>query len=286
MVRRVFGSIVACFLSGGVLACTSSQTSTSITAPASAKCQVQVGSPTTSFTADGGRGTLSIATTRECVWSVSTSANWVSVANAGGQGEASVPYTVAANPVPVSRAADITVSDATLRLNQAAAPCQYTLSPALASIGSSGGNLTTQLTTTSGCQWSATTDATWLRIVSGASGSTSGTIAMSAASNTGAARSAHLMAAGATYTVNQAGAGSPPPPPPPPTQVSGNMSGISNVNKCPDVSFTVSSTVVTTTSATVFVTRACIDLRNGRSVSVTGVPQLDGTLLALTVDEK
>jgi len=203
MRRYVFGSILACALVGGSQGCTSSQTSTAVTSPASVKCQVQVGSPTTEFTSDGGKGTLAIATTRDCTWSVSTSAAWVSVANINGQGEASVPYSVAANTVPVARAAQIAVSDATLQLSQDAAPCRFALSSSSASVGAAGGSVTVQLSALTGCAWHATTDASWLTIASGAGGNTTATIAMSAALNNGAARTAHMIAGGLTLTVTQ-----------------------------------------------------------------------------------
>ncbi len=214
MGRYLFGSVVAFALGGSALGCTSSQTSTATTASASAKCQVQVGSATTTYTADGGKGTLAIATTRDCTWSISTNANWVSVANGGGQGEASVPYTVAVNPVPASRAAEISVSDASLQLNQAGAPCRFTLNPSAGSIGPGGGPLTTQVTVLTGCAWTAATDAPWLS--SSTSGTASGTIVISVAANSGGARSAHMTAGDATFTVTQ-GAGSAPAPTPTPT---------------------------------------------------------------------
>ena len=204
MRRYVFGSILACALFGGTQGCTSSQTSTAVTSPASVKCQVQVGSPTTTdFTSAGGNGTVAIATTRDCTWTVSTSASWVSVANSSGQGEASVPYSVAANPVPMARAAQIAVSDATLQLSQDAAPCRFALSSSSVSVAAAGGPLTVQLSTLAGCAWNATSDASWLTVTSGASGTSTATIGMSAASNTGAARTAHMIAGGLTLTVTQ-----------------------------------------------------------------------------------
>lgn len=203
MRRYVFGSVVAFALGGGTFGCTSSQTSTALTAPAIAKCQVQVGASTTSFTADGGKGTLAVATTRECTWSVNTNASWVSLSDSNGQGDASVPYTVAANPVPASRAAEIAVSDATLQLNQAGAPCRYSLSQSATTIGAAGGRLTVELTTLTGCAWTTATDVAWLTVTSGAGGSASGTIGMSAAANTGAARVGHMQAGGQLYTVSQ-----------------------------------------------------------------------------------
>src|SRR5215467_4801158 len=276
MRRYVYGSIIACSLAGGVFGCTSSQTSTSVTAPISAKCQVQVGSPVTEFTADGGKGTLAIAATRDCSWSVSTSANWVAVANAAGQGDASVPYTVAANPMAVARAAQIAVSDATLQLSQDAAPCRFTLSASSGSVASAGGTLTAQLSTVTGCAWAAKSDAAWLTIPSGASGSATGTITMAAAQNTGAARTAHMTAGGLTFTVTQAAAALPKT-----VQLNGPMTGLSG--KCPTVLFQVTSTTVLTNSATVYSGGTCNSLNNTKQVAVTGTPQADGSALATLI---
>jgi hypothetical protein len=246
------------------------------------KCQVQVGSPTTAFTADGGQGTLAVATTRDCAWSASTTANWVSLANTNGQGGASVPYTVAANTVPASRSAEITVSDATLQLNQAAAPCRFTLSPAIGSIGPAGGTLTTQLATLTGCAWTARTDASWLTLVAGGSGNTSAAITMSAAANNGGARSAHMIAAGLSFTVTQGAAGTGPAPEPTPTvQLSGTLSGLSG--QCPTISFTVNSTSVFAISSTTYSSGKCGDVKNGKSVTVTGAVQVDGRVLATLI---
>jgi Domain of unknown function (DUF5666)/Viral BACON domain len=300
MGRFLLGVVFAA-LTAGALACTSSQTSTALTAPTSAKCQVQLASTATSFTADGGAGTLAVTTTRDCAWSVSTSVNWVAIANTSGQGEASIPYTVAVNPVPVSRAADITVSDATLQVSQAAAPCRYSLSSQGTGVGSSGGTFAVDLTTIGGCTWTAQSDAAWLIVTSGASGSGNGTIRMSVDANSGAARVGHIQAGGQLYTVSQ-GAGPSPapsptpsptptptppppsPPPPSPVQLSGSISGLAG--QCPAVSFTVSSTKVTTNSTTSFVDGKCSDLRNGHSVSVTGLVQTDKSVLATIVDQK
>jgi len=277
MRRYVYGSIIACSLAGGVFGCTSSQTSTSVTAPISAKCQVQVGSPVTEFTSDGGKGTLAIATTRDCSWSVSTSANWVAVANASGQGDASVPYTVAANPMAVARAAQIAVSDATLQLSQDAAPCRFTLSAASGSVASAGGTLTAQLSTVTGCAWTARSDASWLTIPSGASGSATGTITMVAAQNTGAARTAHMTAGGLTFTVTQLAATAPPKT----VQLNGPVTSLSGT--CPTVSFKVGSTSVSTNSSTVYSGGTCNNLSNTKQVAVTGTSQADGSALATLI---
>jgi hypothetical protein len=57
----------------------------------------------------------------------------------------------------------------------------------------------------SGCSWSAATNASWISVVSGASGTGNGTVVYQVQANTtGQARTASLSVAGETLTVNQA----------------------------------------------------------------------------------
>ena len=58
--------------------------------------------------------------------------------------------------------------------------------------------------TSSGCAWSATSNASWLTVVSGASGTGTGVVVFQVAANTtGQARTASLTIGGQTFTVNQ-----------------------------------------------------------------------------------
>jgi hypothetical protein len=188
-----------------------------------------------------------------------------------------------------------------LQLNQAAAPCRYALSQSGTTIGAAGGSVAVQMNATAGCSWTAASDVPWVSVTSGASGSGADTIGITIAANSGIARVGHMQAGGQVYTVSQTAASAPapaptptptpppapapPPTPPPPqtTQLSGTLSGLSG--KCPSISFTVGSKAVTTNAATAFTGNACKDVRNGRSTSVTGTIQLNGTVLAAIVDQ-
>jgi hypothetical protein len=81
---------------------------------------------------------------------------------------------------------------------------QIVLSPATY-ISSSPGTLRNDSTIlpSSGCGWTATSNDSWIRITSGASGSGSGTVNYSVVSNTGTARTGTITVAGRTFTVNQ-----------------------------------------------------------------------------------
>src|SRR6266550_3865028 len=81
--------------------------------------------------------------------------------------------------------------------------CTYSLSPTSNSLGSSGGTGTVGVTTQGGCGWTAVSNAGFITITGGASGSGNGMVSYSVAANTGAARSGTITAAGQTFTVNQ-----------------------------------------------------------------------------------
>jgi hypothetical protein len=57
------------------------------------------------------------------------------------------------------------------------------------------------VTVSASCSWSASSDASWLTITSGASGSGNGTVTYGVTADSGAARSAHLTVQGAGGTV-------------------------------------------------------------------------------------
>jgi outer membrane biosynthesis protein TonB len=197
-----------------VAACSSTQTS--MTAPTADKCQVGASSSPSAFSAAGGQGSLNITTARDCTWSITTEASWVSISGEhGGQGEASVAYTVAPNPAPAARSAMVTIGSQGVPLNQAAAPCVFALSRPGDAIGAAGGRLSVDVATLTGCAWTAVSDAGWLTVTSGQNGAASATVALAAASNAGAARVAHLNVGGQNYTVNQAAAPIAPPAPVP-----------------------------------------------------------------------
>ena len=157
MRSRSFFPILFALVAGPSLpACSSAQTS--IAGPTSdTKCQVVAGSSPASFAAGGGTGTISVSTSRDCTWTIATSTSWVSLGdNRSGQGEASIVFTVAANPIPSARSGTIVVANQTVELSQAAAPCRYSISRTRDSVGIGGGQLSVDVSTLTGCTWTAT----------------------------------------------------------------------------------------------------------------------------------
>ncbi|HET9833555.1 MAG TPA: BACON domain-containing protein, partial [Vicinamibacterales bacterium] len=168
--RRYAFLLTAANLASLLVACSETQTSTGISPSATQKCQFQVATSSSSFPDGGGTGTLSIGTTRDCTWAASSNASWVSLTNPTGQGDASISYTVAANTVPQTRVANLSVEGQAVQLSQAAAPCRYALSSSAESVGYAGGTLSVTIQTFTGCGWATSSDSGWLMVTSNASG--------------------------------------------------------------------------------------------------------------------
>lgn len=65
--------------------------------PTAAKCHVSVTGFTAAFGANGGTGSATIATSRDCTWTSTVDSPWISLASSEGQGEATLSFGVSAN---------------------------------------------------------------------------------------------------------------------------------------------------------------------------------------------
>jgi Pro-kumamolisin, activation domain/Bacterial Ig-like domain (group 3)/Putative binding domain, N-terminal len=90
------------------------------------------------------------------------------------------------------------------------AGCSYALASSTASVGFAGATATVGVVADGGCSWAASSNASWLTITSGTSGTGDGTVGYSFTANPGtSARIGTLTIAGQTFTVTQAGGPSP-----------------------------------------------------------------------------
>jgi hypothetical protein len=82
--------------------------------------------------------------------------------------------------------------------------CTFSLSQSNQSIDTTGGTGSVTVNTSNGCAWSATSNANWVVVVSGASGTGTGVVVYQVAANTtGQPRSTSLSIAGQTLVINQ-----------------------------------------------------------------------------------
>ena len=86
--------------------------------------------------------------------------------------------------------------------------CTYSLDQGSQSFAASGGSGSFGVTANSpSCAWTAVSNAAWITITSGASGSGNGPVGFSVAANSGGARNGTITAAGQTFTITQAAGG-------------------------------------------------------------------------------
>jgi hypothetical protein len=194
-----------------------------------APCRYVVSPSTFGTGANGGSGTLSVATSSECAWTASRDVTWIAFTSSPtGSGNGTVSFSVAPSREDL-RSASIVVADQRVVVTQASgappppspppppppAPspspspspaCTYSLARGADFVrvgdGSSSVNVST---TTSTCVWTAVSNAAWIVVASGASGVGNGSVEYRYTGNTGGLRSGTLTIAGLTFTVTQAG---------------------------------------------------------------------------------
>jgi hypothetical protein len=166
-----------------------------------APCAVTLGSTGSFFPKTAGSYNLSVFSSTGCAWSASTDVNWVTINSGGGSGNGQINYTVAANTGPL-RVGHIAVSGQTYTIQQVTGICATPASTGSwhpANIG------LYSFTVFATCPWTATTQNSWVSILT-SSGNGNGTVNYFVLENTtGAARYGTIDLNGQTYAVNQVG---------------------------------------------------------------------------------
>jgi uncharacterized protein (TIGR03437 family) len=140
----------------------------------------------------GGQNQISVQVSdSSCLWAVQNTASWISNITIGGKagstasGNAVVGYTVTANNSQQSRNATLSVADQEVMITQTGNVCTFTVSPTSADVpytaNASSFGVTTSL---ANCPWTATTTASWISLISGASGNATGTVGYAVETNT------------------------------------------------------------------------------------------------------
>ncbi len=183
-----------------------------------APCRFTIAPENQTVSTSAGTASVTVATLAGCTWTARSNADWITIASpASGDGNATITFRVAANAGPV-RTGTVTIADRTHRItqpeaSQAPSPspppptpnCSYSINPTSQPVAAGGGAINSvTVTSTPACAWTAISNAPWLTVTSGASGSGNGTVGLSAAANTGAARSGTVTIAGQTFTATQA----------------------------------------------------------------------------------
>jgi hypothetical protein len=173
-------------------------------AAATAACTYSIAPANQNVASTAGTGTVNVSTTSACAWTAISTATWITITSGStGTGNGSVAFSFAAN-AGAARAGTIAIASQTFTLTQVA-PCTYSIAPTSLNAPAAVSSGTVNVSTASTCGWSATSNAPFLTITSGATGAGNGAVAFNVAANTGAARTGTMTVAGQTFSVTQAG---------------------------------------------------------------------------------
>jgi len=154
-------------------------------------------------------GGISVATSSCCGWAATSNVPWITITSGGGgSGDGTVSYSVSANSSPCSRAGTMTIAGVTFSVMQEGAACTYSVSPTNRTHGFENEEGSVSVTASSCCAWAATSNASWITIISGGGGSGNGTVIYSVLPNdTCQTRTGTLTVAGQAFTIIQSSSG-------------------------------------------------------------------------------
>lgn len=169
-----------------------------------ADCNYAINPTTYAPTAAGGSTQVAVTTFAGCTWTTSGLPAWISASGGSGTGNGTVTLTVQAN-TGAARSDTLTIAGVSFTVNQAAAPCTYTVAPTTLQVPDASSTQTINVTTAGYCTWTAavTTGGSWLTVTSGANDMGNGSVKVSVDRNQGSARTGTLTIAGKVVTINQ-----------------------------------------------------------------------------------
>jgi hypothetical protein len=170
-------------------------------------CTYSISPSSQSFASAGGTGGVTVTAGVGCAWTAVSNASWIHVTSgASGSGNGTVAYSVDANTSASARTATMTIAGRTFTVTQSgAAACTYSIAPTQKTFAAAGGTGTVGVTAGTGCNWTAVSNASWITITGGASGSGNGTVSYSVALYGGPPknRNGTMTIAGLTFSVKQ-----------------------------------------------------------------------------------
>ncbi|MBI4877352.1 MAG: hypothetical protein HY822_22220 [Acidobacteria bacterium] len=173
--------------------------------PPTGGCTLALSPASTGMGSAGGSGTVRVLTDDGCAWAATPAVTWIAITTGtSGTGNGDVAFTAAANPTPNQRSGTITIGGQTFTVIQEGTACTYSIAPRSADFPAAGGGGTIDVT--SACNWSASSNRTWILITGGASGTGNGSVTYTvSANNSVQPRSGIVTAAGQTFNVTQNG---------------------------------------------------------------------------------
>jgi hypothetical protein len=165
-------------------------------------CSYSLSTSSQNVPANGGTGTVDVTAAGGCGWTATSNVAWIGItAGSSGTGNGTVGYSVQANTGD-PRSGTLTVAGQTFTVSQGSG-CSYAIAPNAQTIPAGGATVDVALTTGSACQWTTTSNASWLSVVTPPSGSGSTTVRISAQPNAGPVRNGTVAIGSESFAVTQ-----------------------------------------------------------------------------------
>ncbi|MEO5896231.1 MAG: BACON domain-containing carbohydrate-binding protein [Vicinamibacterales bacterium] len=151
---------------------------------------------------EGRTSELGVTAPAGCTWKADSQAPWITILSGevgSGSGRAMVRVDATAGP---TRTGTIVVAGRTLTVTQSSG-CAVMVQPASHALPVVGGAGAVTVGAAAGCAWAVTTNAPWIVIIAGNSGSGAGQVQFTVAANTGPARSGSLAIGGQAVPISQ-----------------------------------------------------------------------------------
>jgi hypothetical protein len=150
---------------------------------------------------------INVDTADDCFWAAETNVEWMKLSADAGTGSGRVGVLIENNDGP-SRTGTLTIAGHTVTVNQEGSDCVYSVFTDTTLFEASGGDGEIRVTTTADCAWTAESQASWIQINGGSSGTGSGEVLFYVAAYAGATqRVGTIDVAGQSVEVVQMGTG-------------------------------------------------------------------------------
>ena len=168
-------------------------------------CSYSLSPSSRSAERNGGDVTVEVRSANSCSWTAVSLADWITVVEgATGTGNGRVRLRIAANSGS-ARTGTVQIAGETFTVQQEGTACTYSIRPTWYDAGRGPDDIRVQVSAPDACAWTATTDAGWVTISEGRSGTGNGTVRMVIPANSGAPRTAIVTIAGQAFTLTQHG---------------------------------------------------------------------------------
>lgn len=173
-------------------------------------CNYSVSPASQPFTASSGAGVVSITAGGTCDWTAVSNDTWITITSTStGIGNGSINYSVSEKLSAGSRTGTITIAGETFTVTQVGSgACTFSITSASQTFATSAaGTSSVSVTAAPGsCDWTAITNASWITVTSGSTGTGNGSVGYSVSENTSVvSRTATITIAEQTFTVTQGG---------------------------------------------------------------------------------